>query len=308
MADPHNSPIHVVPDPKPSNPQAAAATPERKRSGRGVAIVLGGALVGSLVGNGLQYMDGRQLQDALEETTIERNAVVEERDQVRVELAAIESALATSRDALGTVHTGLIAVREQLTALESLTAPQDARAAVDGRSGAAVAADPDVASTSEEGIPALEILRTPASESEPVTVATPEVTPESVDPAADAPESSAPERAIEQQQGAPISTDPPVIAPETAAVDSNGATVAAIETRLDDGFVRPAPEIADPLRSLAPAFTTLGSDIASEPEDTLDAVTPAPSHVVPQPADPAPVPPESTPAKGSFFERLRAWF
>ena len=62
MADAQNQPIHVVPDPKDGPAPAPAEDPPKSQKGGAGAALLGIALVGSLAGNGFQYVQGDALQ------------------------------------------------------------------------------------------------------------------------------------------------------------------------------------------------------------------------------------------------------
>jgi hypothetical protein len=343
MADAQNKPIQIVPDPQgqpapAEDPAAKQAGSPRGTRGRRAATVLGIALVGSLAGNGLQYVEGDALQSELSAVTQDRAAVMAERDALSVALVETQEELLQSKGALSLVHTGLTRVRDQVNVLTELTAPlaglEPAPATEEPIAADAIAPSDRLAAversasalpepTSAEGEPvtpeseavASEVATEASESTEPVTEAS-ETLDETVTAALSTPVDSASEE-LAAAEG--FVTEPVEAVPATqAAAASEAITEAAEET--PDAL---AATSAEPAESPPIEFETAAAESESAPVaagQTEDAQSPvaagetedAQSPVAAGETEDARSPVALPPSQGSFFdravERVRSWF
>jgi hypothetical protein len=346
MADAQNKPIQIVPDPQgqpapAEDPAAKQAGSPRGTRGRRAATVLGIALVGSLAGNGFQYVKGDALQSELSAVTQDRAAVMAERDALSVALVETQEELLQSKGALSLVHTGLTRVRDQVNVLTELTAPlaglEPAPATEEPIAADAIAPSDRLAAversasalpepTSAEGEPvtpeseavASEVATEASESTEPVTEAS-ETLDETVTAALSTPVDSASEE-LAAAEG--FVTEPVEAVPATqetqAAAASEAITEAAEET--PDAL---AATSAEPAESPPIEFETAAAESESAPVaagQTEDAQSPvaagetedAQSPVAAGETEDAQSPVALPPSQGSFFdravERVRSWF
>jgi hypothetical protein len=347
MADAQNQPIQIVPDPQ-DRPAAAPAPAETPPSrGRRAAGVLGLALVGSLAGNGFQYVAGDALQNELTEVTQDRAAVTAERDALGVTLAETEQQLLESRGVIALVHLSLGTVRQEVAALEELMAPFAGiePAAPEPVAAAPTATPSDRLAAVERTLPATPEATTASAEpavAEPAPTLPAEVAPESGETIATRPTEQAWAATAEAEAGAVASdttdaveaaspADETITAAVSTSVDSASEGLAAAEgfvtetladvpATLESESAVATEAVADSADAavevveetagtLAATSAEAVESLAAEAETAAaEATTPAEAEATQE----APAPVALPPSRGSFFQRsvdrVRSWF